>query len=74
VTNFSNFGPQKYSKKHHFYQQQPPFSNAREKTIFAPPIITKNETKAMLSNLSKTDVRREKQEKVFHTIIQVGRN
>ena len=71
MTNFSNFGPQKYSKKHHFYQQQPPFSNAREKTIFAPPIITK---KAMLSNLSKTDMRREKQEKVFHTIIQVGRN
>jgi len=48
------------------------FPMQEKKTIFAPPMITKNKTKAMLSNLSKKDMRREKQEKVFHTIIQVG--
>jgi len=43
-----------------------------KKKLFLLPPITKNKTKAMLSNLSKKDMRREKQEKVFHTIIQVG--
>jgi len=35
------------------------FPMQEKKTIFAPPIITKNKTKAMLSNLSKKDMRRE---------------